>query len=257
MSSTEYKSKITWQLDSPFTTNNVPKLSPEHLDTIVSLLSRLIIPIGQYRRDHITPSKGKRSTKSSRKQKSAKQQKILSQRCQTPLVPEISKYVIIGLNSVVRKLESLSNLSRKQSIRSSDLETLENDHKTIVDDASPSNCHFLAVFILSSSMPMAIEDLLQQLIVTASLAHPEYPQTRLVRLSENYHNHLSQCLGIPSASMIGILNGAPLSKGLAEFMTNHVPEIRIPWLEGSSSVQYLPVKINEMENLVASVVKHK
>lgn len=252
----EYKCKTTWQLDSPFHRNSLPKLPPEQLDTIINLLIRLISPIGQYRRDHINPSKGKRSKKTSRKHKSEDKEATTSSEAPAPSIPEVSSYVVVGLNSILRRLESLSNLSRIRSAKSHELKLLEGDSNTKVDE-STSFKRFLAIFIVSLSQPVIIEELLPQLVATASLASPTYPQTRVVRVPKEYHNQLRQCLGIPSVSIIGILDGAPLSKGLIEFIIEHVPENKLPWIGEAESVQYLPVKINAIENLVASVAKRQ
>ncbi|RKF63374.1 putative rna-processing protein [Erysiphe neolycopersici] len=235
----EYKSKITWQLDSPFRRNTL-----------------LITPIGQYRLDHINPSKGKRSKKTRRKYKSEDKEATRCLEVPISSIPEVSNYVVVGLNSVLRRLESLSNLSRLRGAKSLQPNNFEGDSNTIVD-GSDSSLHFLAIFIVSSSQSAIVEELLPQLIVTASLANPTYPQTRIVRVPKECHNQLCQCLGIPSVSIIGILDGAPLSKGLKEFVIQHVPENKIAWIEEAASVQYLPVRINAIENQVVSVAKRQ
>jgi hypothetical protein len=108
--------------------------------------------------------------------------------------------------------------------------------------------HFSAIFVPRSLQPPILHAHLPQLVVTASLAHPELPVTRLVQLPKGCDARLSEALGLPRVSFIGILDGAPHSKSL---------EIEIPWLAEAKKSVYLPVKINAIESFVPVVAQKK
>lgn len=69
----------------------------------------LLSPIGQYQTTNITPSKGKRSKKRKRKE-----DKLKGEESDFPRPPplEISSFVVVGLNSITRSLETLSQKSK-------------------------------------------------------------------------------------------------------------------------------------------------
>jgi hypothetical protein len=311
----------------------------------------LLSPIGQYRATNTTPSKGKRSKKRKRKEtKTEEEGPALSK----PPPPEISSFVVVGLNSITRSLESLSQKSK--ALRSVDCEknsaghnpqlplsAIENKrsnpgqvsmHEASVseyeslhiidrslDDAgeviqthasgeekkalsNPNNAsqdvamsmqssnslekskrgesgrassapevrdraakgskeqaiedehhHFSAIFVPRSSQPPILHAHLPQLVVIASLANPELPVTKLVQLPKGCDTRLSEALGLPRVSFIGILDGAPHSKSLVDLVRECVPEIKIPWLEEVKKSVYLPVKINAIETFVPAAKK--
>ncbi|KAE9367875.1 hypothetical protein N431DRAFT_348823 [Stipitochalara longipes BDJ] len=103
------KPKTIFQLETPFTNTQWPETSPQNQDTILELLCSLLSPIGQYRATNTTPSKGKRSKKRKRKEDKSKGEAPDLSR---PPPPEISSYVVVGLNSITRSLESLSQKSK-------------------------------------------------------------------------------------------------------------------------------------------------
>ncbi|OAA58637.1 hypothetical protein SPI_06710 [Niveomyces insectorum RCEF 264] len=55
------------ELDTPFSRVEWPSVSQEDQDTILELLCTLLAPLGQHRRDHSTPSRGKRSRRRARR----------------------------------------------------------------------------------------------------------------------------------------------------------------------------------------------
>jgi hypothetical protein len=77
----------------------------------------LLSPIGQYRAANITPAKGKRSKKRKRKEDKSKGEETDFPR---PPPLEISSFVVVGLNSITRSLETLSQKSK--ALRSVDCE---------------------------------------------------------------------------------------------------------------------------------------
>lgn len=327
------------------------------------MFQSLLSPIGQYRTTNITPSKGKRNKKRKREGKKLGVESPLSK---TPL-PEISSFVVVGLNSITRSLESLSQKSK--AVRSAECEkndagqdlrlgvergdsdasqdsqsmsearnealnreehhlkngdhsrqprasqaesgktgagqkpeslvskakneasdnTAQNSQSPISEDQSEKSGasqgsqspapkardetgtgpkespaehehfdhHFSAIFVPRSSQPPILHAYLPQLVVTASLAHPELPVTRLVQLPKGCDARLSEALGLPRVSFIGILDGAPHSKPLVDLVRACVPEIEIPWLVEAKKSVYLPVKINAIESFAPVVAQKK
>ncbi|TQS33686.1 hypothetical protein Golomagni_05958 [Golovinomyces magnicellulatus] len=233
-----------------------PKLSTEQENIIVDLLCKIITPIGRYSLNHKTPSKGKRSKKRKRKSKGDEKGALTTLNDAAPAKPELSSYVVFGLNIILQRLESLSNFSKIQGTRSHDMEILGGE-MAINENKPFFNQHFSAIFIISMSQPAIIEEILPQLVVTASQAHPELPETRLVQIPKEYHNQLCECLNVPRVSTIGILDGAPLSNGLLEFIRKHVPEIPIPHLREPGKIPYVPVQINSVETTSKVSVKRQ
>jgi RNase P subunit Pop3 len=326
----------------------------------------LLSPIGQYRAANTTPSKGKRSKKRKREEKKSKPDDPALPK---PSPPEISSFVVVGLNSITRSLESLSQKSRAlrsvdcekndaaqeplspafeikneqsnagqisqreaSASRHQDLNAIEEplhdageatqpqtpggegaksaavetshslvsgaerkdlnksekpckdavliNHSPISQKKSKKSRgglvspatkardktarvskephveeeyvdrHFAAIFIPRSSQPPILHAHLPQLVVTASLASPELPATRMVQLPGGCDARLAEALGLPRVSFVGILDGAPHSKSLVDLVRECVPEVEIPWLDEAKNSVYLPVKINAIESFV-------
>jgi len=161
----------------------------------------------------------------------------------------------------MRALESSSQKARPGQIAASkgvdDLQnpssgSLESDETQIPIEsqaaASPSaSVHFSAIFVLRSSQPTILHAHLPQLISTASLAYPGHPPTRLVQLPKGCDERVGEALGLPRASFIGLLEGAPHSEALVDLIRQCVEAIEIPWVK---ETKYLPVKINTIETTV-------
>jgi len=215
----------------------------------------LLSPIGQHRENHVEPSKGKRSKK--RKRKEGEPEDVTSK----PPTPEISSFILLGLNSVIRHLEGSSRVSKpKRAPESSPTEAIANDPASSNGSEgteSPKDTQpppHLAALFLPTPPPQILQSLLPQLVTTASLAHPSLPQTRLVTLPPASHSRISSALGVPRVSFIGLLEGAPHSGALVEIVRECVGEIEVPVLKEG----YLPVKINAIETLAPpAVVKEK
>jgi RNase P subunit Pop3 len=79
-------------------------------------------PIGQYRVTNNPPSKGKRSKKRKREEKKLKEE---NPKTSGDPPPEISSFVVVGLNSITRSLESLSQKSK--ALKSADCEKNDAD----------------------------------------------------------------------------------------------------------------------------------
>jgi ribonuclease P/MRP protein subunit POP3 len=86
----------------------------------------------------VTPSKGKRSKKRKRREAKLAGEDAAPRLTETPAPPEISSVVMIGLNNIVRSLQSLSQLSKPPAL-SKDLESHKDDSgKLSTSSGSPA-----------------------------------------------------------------------------------------------------------------------
>lgn len=199
------------------------------------------------------PSKGKRSKK--RKRKEAVSEDVVSK----PPVPEISSFVLVGLNSITRHLEASSRFSKSKKApeepaaeATANDPPISNDSKETESPEPTQPPPHLTVLFLPTPPPPILQSLLPQLLTTASLAHPSHPATRLVTLPPTSHSRLSTALGIPRVSFIALLEGAPHSGALVELVRECVGEVEAPGVKGVER-GYLPVKINAIETWASGV----
>ncbi|EPQ62255.1 BgtA-20184 [Blumeria graminis f. sp. tritici] len=239
------KPKIVWQLNSPYAKIQWPEVSTEHKNNIIELLNRFLHPIGQYRSSHASPSKGKRSKR--RAKNSVLMAKSAGSDNYHPPAPEITSSVIVGLNNVVRRLESLSNIYRTRASKPHEPQ-LGNEAKNPYKAVHSIEQHFSAIFVVSDSLPQIIHEHLPELVIAASLATPQIPGTRLIQLPTSCSTQLCLSLGLPSVSTVGILEGAPHSKSLIEFVRQCVPMVISPWFREVKCNSYLPVQVKAIES---------
>lgn len=165
--------------------------------------------------------------------------------------------MVVGLNHITRRLESLSQRAHQLQHASASLGTGEaqvspEPSGVKLSSSEPNNgsnldAHFAAIFVPRSSQPPILHAHLPQLVAMASLAHPEMPPTRLVQLPKVSDTQLCAALGIPRVSFIGLLEGAPHAKALVELVRSSVAEVGIPWLDEAQKAAYKPLKINAIQ----------
>ncbi|ELR08908.1 hypothetical protein VC83_05860 [Pseudogymnoascus destructans] len=210
-----------FELDSPYSDVALPQLSPADQDTILNLLTGFLSPIGHYRTTHITPSKGKRNKKAKRRKLKGGAAKPAQEASVPP--PELSSYILVGLNSITRHLESQSRKACPPSlgvpIPSSD------------GPANPQR-HLAVVVTTWPSVPPILTSHLHKLLQTSSLLHPSLPPTRLVILPRSSEKRLCSALGVPRAGFIGVFDGAPSATAVIDFCLANVPELEVDgWLK--------------------------
>ncbi|ESZ91139.1 hypothetical protein SBOR_8473 [Sclerotinia borealis F-4128] len=247
------KIKTISQLDTPFTSVQWPEVSSKDQETIVELLCSILSPIGAYRSNHITPSKGKRSRKRKRRNSKPEDEKS----SETPPPPEISSYIVTGLNSIHRILEGSTKKGFETKETPSSLET-ETRPQTdqIISSPNPPNPphpHFSAIFVSRSNQPPILHAHLPQIIATASKAHPTKPSTRLVALPKGCETRVAAALGLPRVAFLGIIDNAPYSKALLDIVRDCVQEIEIPWLDEARKSEYLDTKIDSIQTSIGEV----
>ncbi|TLD30512.1 hypothetical protein PspLS_02338 [Pyricularia sp. CBS 133598] len=226
------RKRLLHQLDTPYSAVQWPDVLPEDQDTVLELLCSLLSPLGDYRRGHLVPSKGKRSKKKSKEQASDGQTPG-SERPRPP-PPELSAYVDVGLASITRCLQDDSESS---SIVSGG------------DQQTPGNLKgppYSMILVARSGHSSAFHSHFPQMVAMASKSRPDQPAIRLLGFSKSCEDRLSDCLGVPRVSSVALRAGAPLSKPLIEFVQQHVPIIEIPWVE-EVTAGYQETKIKTVE----------
>lgn len=218
----------------------------------------LLIPIGQYRSNLESPSKGKRSKK--RKRQTARavklpdstDDKIPYKASAHPSPPSLMQYLDIGFNANTRHLEAMAQSSVPKALRIEVAETytaaIEKDKcpTLAVEDIFTRSEALVAIFVPRSDQPALMHGHLPLLVHTASLARPSSPAIRLVGLPRGAEARLSSVLGIPRTGIIGLRDNAPYADSLIEMIRVHIPVVEVPWLPEIKAGQYFPVNINVM-----------
>ncbi|KZF21581.1 hypothetical protein L228DRAFT_239547 [Xylona heveae TC161] len=249
----ERKTKLVFNLESPFTSAHWPEISKDDQDSILDLLCSLVETIGQHRTSHGTKSQGKRSKRQNKKDK-------ISQVNEPPPVPppELCSHVTIGLNSTTRHLESLTQSAIPSTV---ELSNQTAQHVTSISSNDPNQpssslTPLAAVFVVRSSQPSTLHAQLPLLCATASLASPSKSPTLLVTLPRGAEQRLSTALGHPRVGFIGIMEDAPHAAPLLDYVRSHVSPVRVPWLEETGKGNYLPVQVRSLKTF-APVVKKR
>ncbi|KAF9874054.1 hypothetical protein CkaCkLH20_08426 [Colletotrichum karsti] len=237
--SASLKKKLVYSVDTPFSSAEWPEISFEDQEAILELLCSLLAPIGQHRQRHVKPSEGKRAAKRKRKEEGA--DAAASEKGQRPPPPEIASFVDVGLASITRNLE-------KRAAAEVSAEPISSE----TDDAQTAsqNSPYAVIFVARSGQSSAFNCQLPQMVAVASKATPSASPTRLVGYSKPCSDRLSACLGIPRVSSVGIRVQAPMSKALIDFVQQHVPPVRIAWLDEARNANYIPTKLKIEEKMV-------
>lgn len=206
----------------------------------------LLRPIGDYRKSHVIPSKGKRRKKRKLEEQDQTNDVTESVQPNQTQMPAVLDYLTIGFNSTTRALETMSKRSRPAV-----LEGLEvGDQKSAADSS-----HLTAVFVCRSVLPDPITASIPLLIATASLAQPKYPPIRLMQLSAGVESQLAKALHQPKVGFVGIRSDMAGADVLLAVVRAAICPVRVPWLDGSEIPRYLPVQIESTETPVGSTEK--
>lgn len=188
----------------------------------------LLAPLGDHRRAHIQPSKGKK-----RKRVDETPTGELS----TPPAPAVGSHVLIGLNSVTRHLEALAASSAPPTVPVKGTDdvversaTSQNGTQTLPETTLKP----LSVIVLTHPQPSLspshahIPTLLH---LTTLQTTPESEPTRLITLPTSNDARFANALHIPRVSAIGIYQGAPGAKAVEEYVRKHVGLTECPWVD--------------------------
>lgn len=150
----------------------------------------------------------------------------------------MQSHLTIGFNTTTRYLETLA-----QRLAPSKDSGQGPNPDMVLGPKAP----LAAIFIPRSDRPSIMHSHLPLLTKTASLATPSSPPIRLVMLRKGAEERLGAALALPRVGLIGLIEGAPDSKGLIDFIRVCVSQVEVPWVQEAMTGQYLPVKVNEIE----------
>ncbi|KAH7065803.1 hypothetical protein BKA63DRAFT_608347 [Paraphoma chrysanthemicola] len=247
-------SKPIFKTSSPFTETKWPEISPHDQDIILDLVCNLLAPLGEHRKTHIQPSKGKKRKRKSQEQKHSENQNDTSaQHDSTPLpAPEIGKHILVGINSITRHLEALAariappsmpvaasrNDQQPQATTDDDnMDDVENDPNPLSililthpkPSLSPSHAHFPTLIHLSNLHP-------------PSSTTPS-PPTLLIPLATPSDARLASTLHIPRVGALAIFAGAPGAKALEEFVREKVDVTECRWVDEAMGAEWRGVNV--------------
>jgi ribonuclease P/MRP protein subunit POP3 len=189
----------------------------------------------------VKPSKGRRGKK--RKRKEAAKQPADSKPV-VPPPPEIGSFVDVGLSVITRSLGSVGVEATSNST------TIEEQNLCAGSQGSGSRRPYSAIFVARSGQPSILNSHLPQMVALASRTKPGEEPIRLVGLSKACQDRMSEALGIPRVSIIGLRENAPNSKALVDYTRHYVPAIEVAWLKEARAAEFMDTKIDTIETTI-------
>ncbi|KAI9880217.1 MAG: hypothetical protein M1830_004803 [Pleopsidium flavum] len=171
-------------------------------------------------------------------------------RLASPSPPDLLAFLTIGFNSTTRQLEALARKSVPRAL-ASHLHTSQ----PALNGQSQLLQNFVAIFVPRSSQPSILYAHLPLLIATASLASSFSPPIRLVTLPKVADARLSAALALPRVGLIGLMEGAPHSAALSDYVREHVSKVEVPWLNEAKAGKYLPLKVKAVQMMTPLIQK--
>lgn len=160
-----------------------------------------------------------------------------------PPPPELARHVDIGLNAITKKLKSRYAATSAPEMTS---ESISEDN---IASSTAGQAHAV-VFVARGDQSSVFNCHFPKMVAAASKGMGEQEKIRLVGFSRPTMDRLSQCIGIPRVSSIGIARNAPGAKGLFDMVTEAVKPVEAPWLDTGNDPVYLPTKINAIETTI-------
>ncbi len=111
---------------------------------------------------------------------------------------------------------------------------------------------YAVVFVARSGQSSAFHCHFPQIVARASQSRPTDSPIRLVGFSKACEDRLSAALGIPRVSSVALREDAPHSKGLVDFVREHVAPIEVSWLREVQSGNFLETKIDGVPTKVGT-----
>ncbi|KAF2819470.1 hypothetical protein CC86DRAFT_460565 [Ophiobolus disseminans] len=249
--------KPIFKTSSPFTETTWPEISHNDQEIILDLVCNLLAPLGDYRRAHIHPSRGRK-----RKRKSTEHGNDPTT-IEAPPPPEIGKHILVGINSVTRHLEALAARNAPKSMPIADEEKEDGES----DDLRP-----LSMVILSHPKPSIspAHAHLPTLIHLSSLhppsANPTSTTTRLIPLASSTDARLASALHIPRVGALAIFAPAPGAPALEAFVQDTVDVTACKWIDEAMAAdwkgltiktEFATIKLKTTKPVKGKTVKEK
>ena len=192
--------------------------------------SSLLKPIGDDRREHVQPSKGKRAKKRARQDG---QTYSTEQTRKAWEKPEIFHHISVGLNEVCYLLEIEARRSVPKALAfQCPFPVGEKKRKRVEPEEEPNP--LIAVFVAFTDMDGSnapqLFSRLPDLIARASLSLNR-PNVHLASLPKGSSERLADAMGLHRAEVLGLRKNAPGISALAAFLRETVALCTIPTLE--------------------------
>ncbi|KAL1796629.1 hypothetical protein ACET3X_005169 [Alternaria dauci] len=255
MAPAKQSAKPVFKTSSPFTETKWPEVSREDEQVILELLCNLITPLGDHRRTHIHPSKGK---KRKRNTKQGGDDPATAEA--VPTVPEIGKHLLIGLNSVTRHLEALAaknapstapvvdQKSTKDPVQLNIPMKAENgaEKKETPEEHPEEAIKPLSMVILTHPKPSLspahahLPTLVHLATLSPPLATPKSSTavTRLIPVQTSAESRLASSLHIPRVGALAIYEGAPGTATLEQYVREHIASTECKWIDEAMSAEW-------------------
>ena len=214
----------------------------------------VLTPIGDFRRQRRSLSKGNPG-KRRRKKRKRSTDETFSRPSIEPTSPEVLDFVTVGFNTTTRYLEVLAQRCTGSTAPGSTSPGPILEHRAQTHSDSTIQNPLVAIFVPRAEQPKILHSHLPVLIKTASLGSPSLPPIRLVPLASGAENRLIKCLGIPRVGLLGLMGNAPSAAQLIQFTQAHVPAVEIPWLQESISGIFLPTNVNTTQTTTSTEFK--
>ncbi|KAJ8119011.1 hypothetical protein OPT61_g116 [Boeremia exigua] len=202
----------------------------------------LLAPLGEHRKTHIQPSKGKKRKRDTKSPPDAIK----------PPIPVIGPHILVGLNSVTRHLEALAASTAPPSASIDESTTNEHD-RSVAEDGRQSKVlpKPLSFIVLTHPQPSLSPSHahIPTLVHLATLRpHSEAKSsesTRLVTLPTSHDARYASSLHIPRVGAIGIYSGAPGAKALEEYVRSHVGLTQCPWVDEALNPEWRGLNVQQ------------
>ncbi|KAJ4986385.1 RNase p and RNase mrp subunit [Stagonosporopsis vannaccii] len=240
---TKKPSKPIFKTSSPFTETKWPSVSHEDQEVITELLCNLLSPLGDHRRAHGRPSRGKKRKRDANPSSDG-----------IPRLPPpaIGSHVLIGLNSVTRHLETLAASTAPPTVPIKTSSVSAENHAVLEGDAvlqSHSPLKSLSIIVLTHPQPTlsplhAHVPTLVHLATVRPNSEPKASESaRLVALPTSNDTRFASALHIPRVGAIGIFDGAPGAKALEDYVREHVGLTECVWIEEANAPEWRGLNI--------------
>ncbi|KAF2126068.1 hypothetical protein P153DRAFT_388818 [Dothidotthia symphoricarpi CBS 119687] len=228
-------SRPIFKTSSPFTETKWPQISYDDQKIIIDLVCNLLTPLGDHRKTHIPPSRGK-----------SKKRKRATNPAETdppPPPPALKHHILIGLNSMTRHLEALASHTAPSAFRT------EGQDTSTTDTSNPSitTPRPLSLILLTTPHPPSSPSHahIPTLLHLANQPPSKSPPTLLVPLPATADALLAAALHIPRVGALGIHAGAPGAAALEAFARERVAGTECAWVDEAGGGAWRGVCVRE------------
>jgi ribonuclease P/MRP protein subunit POP3 len=195
----------------------------------------LLTPLGEHRRTHIHPSKGKKRKRKSKDESTTEDT--------PPPAPEIGKHVLIGINSVTRHLEALAAQHAPSTTPVAISRTEEQETAPGMDNPRPLSMVITTHPKPSSSTAHAHLPTLVHLSTVKSSSLSSQQATRLIPLATATDPRLASLLHIPRVGALAIFADAPGAQALEAYVREKVGVTECPWIDEAMTAEWRGLNI--------------